>query len=61
MSRHIFTNNGSVTRLFVDENAPLTGGSGRTGKLYLKGKPIITTGKRQVQACQAAGLTDVVA
>ena len=61
MSNHFFTNPGPTVRLFVDENAPLTGGSGRTGKLYLKGKPTITQGRRQILACQSAGLTGVVA
>lgn len=61
MANHHFTNNGPTVRLFVDENAPLNGGSGRTGKLYLKGKPTLTQGRRQVLACQGAGLTDVVA
>jgi hypothetical protein len=60
MANHHFTNTGPTVRLRVDEGAPLTGGNGRTGKLYLQGLPTLTQGKRQIQACQAAGLTDVV-
>ncbi len=49
MANHRFTNNSAVIRLFIQ------------GVLFLKGKSVITQGKRLVKACQDAGLTDVVA
>jgi hypothetical protein len=48
MANYRFTNNTSRIRLFVN------------GVLYLKGKPVITQGRRLIDACKALNLPHVI-